>query len=87
VAAENLENQQAKGLERMDIGPMNPDENAEDPGRKETQEFDPALVDEQGIHPESTQDADFAVLEQEQEDKEVEERLGRSATWHQFKTP
>jgi len=29
----------------------------EDPARKETQEFDPALVDEQGIHPEFSPDS------------------------------
>jgi hypothetical protein len=82
-AAENLENQQAPGQERMNIRVMN----AEDPARKKTQEFDPALVDERGIHPESTQDAEPAVLEQEQGDQDVKERLGRSASWHQFKTP
>jgi hypothetical protein len=66
---------------------MNPDANAEDPARKETQEFNPALVDEEGIHPERTQDAELTVLEQEQPDKEVEEKPGHSGSWHQFKTP
>jgi hypothetical protein len=66
---------------------MNPDKNAKDRARKETQEFDSVRVDERGIHRESTQEAEPTVLEQEQGDKEVEERLGRGATWHQFKTP
>lgn len=37
---------------------MNPDENVEDPARK-TQECDPALVDEEGINPESAQGAEL----------------------------
>jgi len=66
---------------------MNPDANAEDPARKEAQEFNPALVDEEGIHPERTKEAELIVLEQEQPDKEVEEKPGQSGGWHQFKTP
>ena len=66
---------------------MNPNANAEDPARKETQEFNPALVDEEGIHPEDTPDAESDVLEQEQTDKEAEEKPGHSGGWHQFKTP
>jgi hypothetical protein len=66
---------------------MNPDEYAEDQARKETQEFDPALVDEEGIHPESPQDSELTVLEQEQTDKDFEEKPGHSGSWHQFKTP
>jgi hypothetical protein len=66
---------------------MNPAKNSTDRARKETQGFDSALVDEQGIHPESAQEAEPAVLEQEQENREFEERRGRGATWHQFKTP
>ena len=44
---------------------MNSDENAEDPSRKETQEFDPSLIDEKGIHPEPVTDADPSGVEQE----------------------
>jgi hypothetical protein len=66
---------------------MNPDENVEDPARKETQEFDPALVDEEGIHPEPAQDAEPTVLQQEQREKEVEEKPGHGGSWHTFKTP
>jgi hypothetical protein len=65
---------------------MNPDENAEDLARKETQEFNPAFVDAEGIHPERAQDAEPDVLEQEQTDKEVEEKPGHGGGWHQFKT-
>jgi len=64
---------------------MNPDENAE--GRKETQEFDPALIDEEGIHPESEPDAEPTALEQEHRDKEVEDKPGHIGSWHTFKTP
>jgi hypothetical protein len=42
---------------------MNPDETVEDPARKETQEFDPGLVDEEGIHPEPVQAAEPTVRE------------------------
>ena len=61
---------------------MNPDEKAEDPARKET--FDPTFLNEEGIQP--AQDAEFAVIEQEQRDQEVEEKPGRSGNWHSFKT-
>ena len=66
---------------------MNPDENAENPARKKTQEFDSALVDEEGIRTEPSQDDELIVLEQEQRDKEVEENSGQSGRWHQFRTP
>ena len=66
---------------------MNPDENVEDPARKETQEFDPALVDEEGIHPEPAQGAESTVLQQVQREKEVEEKPGHSGSWRTFKTP
>ncbi|MBV9106634.1 MAG: hypothetical protein JO313_11485 [Verrucomicrobia bacterium] len=62
---------------------MNPDPHAEDPARKETQEFDPALVDEQGIHPETAPDS----LTQDQSSEEGEERPGRSDNWQTFQTP
>ena len=65
---------------------MNPDENVEDPARKETQEFDPGLVDEKGIHPEPVQDAEPTVLQQGQREREVEEKPGHSGSWHTFKT-
>jgi hypothetical protein len=41
----------------MDDREMQSDNDPEDPARKETQEFDPALVDEQGIHPEFAPDS------------------------------
>ena len=66
----------------MDIWAMNPDQNSEDSARKETQEFDPALVDEEGIHPEPARDPE----QQEQREKEVEEKPGHSGSWHTFKT-
>ncbi len=56
----------------MDIATMNPDEKVDDPARKETQEFDPALLDEDGIHPEVAQD-------DEQDREHIE-------SWHPFKT-
>jgi hypothetical protein len=62
---------------------MNPNENAEDPARKETQEFDPALVDEQGIHPESAPNS----LTQGQSNEGVEGKSGHSDNWQTFKTP
>jgi hypothetical protein len=40
---------------------MSPDESIEDPARKETQEFDPSLVDEEGIHPEPQKEENSAV--------------------------
>jgi hypothetical protein len=67
---------------------MTPDENAEDPTRKETQEFDPALVDEEGIHPERGQDPEATLSElQEQTDNEGEEDSRQDGGWHTFKTP
>jgi hypothetical protein len=67
--------------------PLFSSEKDKDPSRKETQEFDPALVDEEGTHPDSAQDADPIGLEQEQRDKELEEGAGHSGSWHTFKTP
>ncbi len=66
---------------------MNPDEDVEDPARKETQEFDLELLDEEGIRPEPAQEAGFIGLEQEQMDKEAEGKPPKSERWHQFKTP
>jgi hypothetical protein len=66
---------------------MDSDKNAEDAANKETQEFDPVLVDEEGIHPESAEDTELVVLEQEQTDNESEEKPGHGGSWHQFKTP
>ena len=61
---------------------MNPDEKAEDPAVKGT--FDPTLGNEEGFQP--AQDAEFAVVEQEQMDQEVQEKAGRSGNWQTFKT-
>jgi hypothetical protein len=61
---------------------MNPDEKAEDPAGKGT--FDPTLVNEEGYQ--AAQDAEFAVVEQEQMDQEVQEKPGRSGNWQTFKT-
>jgi hypothetical protein len=66
---------------------MHPDENAEYRTRKETQDFDPALADEEGIRPESGQDAEPIALEQEQLDDSVEQMPGHSGSWHTFITP
>ena len=68
---------------------MNPDGNAEDPARKETQEFDPALVDSEGIHPERGQDVESIVSEQQEQtegaaDEQPEHPRG---AWHNFQTP
>jgi hypothetical protein len=72
----------------MDTQTMHPDENGEDAARKETQEFDPELVDEDGIHPPpAAQEAEPTLLEQEQPDKEFDEQSGHNQSWHSFKTP
>jgi hypothetical protein len=65
---------------------MNPDKNAEYRTRKETQEFDPALADEEGVLLEAGQDAESIALEQEQMDYNVEEMPGHSGNWHPFLT-
>jgi hypothetical protein len=51
---------------------MNPDDDAEDPTRKETQEFDPALIDEDGVHPERARCVEPASPDQKQHEKEKE---------------
>jgi len=56
----------------MDIPTMNPDEEVKDPIKEETQELDPALLDEEGIDPERTQDG--------------EEDRDQSESWHPFNT-
>ena len=61
---------------------MNPDEKAEDPAGKGI--FDPTLVNEDSFQ--AAQDAEYAVVEQEQMDQEVQEKPGRSGNWHTFKT-
>jgi hypothetical protein len=66
---------------------MNSDESIEDPARKETQEFDPSLLDEEGIHPEPPQDRRSAVLKRPRRDRELEEKPDKSESWHAFKTP
>ncbi len=66
---------------------MNPDENAEYRTRKGTQEFDAAPADEEGIRPESGQDAEPIALEQEQMDDNVEQMPGHSGNWQTFITP
>jgi hypothetical protein len=43
---------------------------AKDPASKETQEFDAALLDEEGIHLEAALDPESTVLEQEQREQE-----------------
>jgi hypothetical protein len=78
-----------KASDRIDIRSMYPDEDAEDVARKETQAFDPSLVDEEGIHPkQATEDpAESVLLEQEQRPKETDEEPSRSGSWQTFKTP
>ena len=49
---------------------MNSDENAKDPASKEAQEFEAALLDEEGIHLEAALDPESTVLEQEQREQE-----------------
>jgi hypothetical protein len=72
----------------MDIRPMYPDEKSEDEARKETQAFDPSLVDEEGIHPkQAARDAESLILQQEQRDEEMDEEPGRNGGWQTFKTP
>jgi hypothetical protein len=67
---------------------MYPDENAKDGARKETQAFDPSLVDQKGIHPnQAARDAESVLLEQEQRDEEMDEEPGGSGSWQTFKTP
>ena len=61
---------------------MNPDEKAEDPAGKGIS--DPTLVNEDSFQ--AAQDAEYAVVEQEQMDQEVQEKPGRSGNWHTFKT-
>ena len=67
---------------------MYPDENAEHAARKETQTFDPSLVDEEGINPkQAAQEAEALVLKQEQRDEEMDEEPSRSDGWQTFQTP
>ena len=67
---------------------MYPDENAEDAARKETQAFDPSLVDEEGINPKkAAQDAESALVKHEQRDEEMDEEPIRSGNWQTFQTP
>jgi hypothetical protein len=66
---------------------MNPDKYAEYGTREETQEFDPALADQEGIRTESGVDAEPIALEQEQMDGDVDQMPGRSGSWHTFITP
>jgi hypothetical protein len=67
---------------------MYPDENAEDAARKETQAFDPSLVDEEGIHPkQAAQEPESTLLKQDQRDEEMDEEPSRSEGWQAFQTP
>ena len=66
---------------------MNPDKYSEYGTRKETQEFDPARADEEGIRADSGQDAEPIALEQEQMDDNVEQMPGHSGNWQTFITP
>jgi hypothetical protein len=67
---------------------MYPDENAEHAARKETQAFDPSLVDEEGINSkQAAQDAETTLLKQEQRDEEMDEEPSRSEGWQTFQTP
>jgi hypothetical protein len=67
---------------------MYSDESAEDAARKETKAFDPSLVDEEGIHPtQAAQDAEAALLKQEQRDEKMDEEPSRSEGWQTFQTP
>jgi hypothetical protein len=66
---------------------MTPDESIEDPARKETQEFDPSLVDEEGIHPEPREEESFAVLKRLPRYQQLEGKPDKNESWHAFKTP
>jgi hypothetical protein len=67
---------------------MYPDENAENAARKETQAFDPSLVDEEGINSkQAAQAAETTLLKQEQRDEEMDEEPSRSEGWQTFQTP
>jgi hypothetical protein len=67
---------------------MYPNENAEVAARKETQAFDPSLVDEEGIHrKQAAQDAKPVLLKEEQRDEEMDEEPSRSGGWQTFQTP
>ena len=66
---------------------MSPDESIEDPARKETQEFDPSLVDEEGIHPEPREEENSAVLKRSPRYQELEEKPVKNESWQAFKTP
>ena len=66
---------------------MSPDESIDDPARKETQEFDPSLVDEEGIHPEPREEESSAVLKRLPRYEEPEEKPDKNESWHAFKTP
>jgi hypothetical protein len=67
---------------------MYPDENPEDAARKETQQFEPSLVDEEGIHPkQAAQDTESALPEQEQRDEVMDEMPAQGGSWQAFQTP
>jgi hypothetical protein len=66
---------------------MSPDESIEDPARKETQEFDPSLVDEEGIHPEPREEESSAVLKRSPRYQGLEDKPDKNESWHAFKTP
>jgi hypothetical protein len=84
--AENLKNQHALSSNSMDIQDMKPDKDLKDPARQETQEFDPALLDEEGIHPTRATHPETSFLEQEQRD-EVEEQPEHGGGWQSFQSP
>jgi hypothetical protein len=71
----------------MDICFMDPDEKDEDPSRKETQIFDPALIDEDGIHSEPLRDPEHESAEQEQRGKDADQESEGNGGWQTFKTP
>ncbi len=66
---------------------MDPDEKDEDPSRKETQIFDPALIDEDGIHSEPLRDTEPGIAEQEQRGKDADQERKENDGWQTFKTP
>jgi hypothetical protein len=67
---------------------MRPDENAAEAKKKATKAFYPELLDEDGfvpLHP--RQKAETAVPKRRRIEEEVEEKRGRTESWHTFKTP
>ena len=73
----------------MNICGMTPDKKDEDPSRKETQVFDPALIDEDGIHSERLPDTEPEPggVEQEQRREDDDQERDDRGGWQSFETP